>query len=148
MRLMTYATLIALSLLCISCGGNGNAAAQSTFSLASLSGSYAGSFSGSINTGTQLLPILGTGIFVADGAGNLTGHETYTLVSTPCEAAIKGTYKVNPDGSGIDTITVTPSTPGCTGGSYTQSLAIGRSNQLVLLSNTNGDRINEEWYLQ
>jgi hypothetical protein len=146
-RIGTYGMLLALWLLPVSCGGNGNAA-QGGFSLASIRGSYAGIFEGKINTGNELLPILGTGIFVADGKGNLTGHETYTVVTTPCEASISGTYAVNPDGSGTDSATFTPSTPGCTGGSYTQSLAIAQSGQLVVLSNTNGDQINEEWHRQ
>ncbi|MGO9060942.1 MAG: hypothetical protein ACLQU2_26700 [Candidatus Binataceae bacterium] len=147
MRVKILGVLAALSLLCVSCGGGGNAGAAG-FSLASMKGSYAGIFSGNINTGTQLLPILGTGIFVSDGSGNLTGHETYTVVNTPCEATIKGTYTVGPDGSGTDSIKFTTSTPGCTGGSYTQGLAIAQAGQLVLLSNTNGDQINEEWHSQ
>ncbi len=147
MKVKTLGVLAALSLLCVSCGGSGNAGAAG-FSLASMKGSFAGIFSGKINTGTQLLAFLGTGIFVADGAGNLTGHETYTVVTTPCDATIKGTYTVMPDGSGTASVTFTTSTPGCTSGSYTQSLAIAQAGQLVLLSNTNGDQINEQWHLQ
>lgn len=125
-----------------------DAEADRGFSLASLKGSYAGIFSGKINTEGGLLRILGTGIFVADGHGNLTGHESYTVVTTHCEASISGTYVVNSDGSGTDAVTFTPSTPGCTGGTYTQGLAIAGRGELVLLSNTNGDQINEEWHLQ
>ena len=147
MKVKTLGVLAALSLVCVSCGGSGNAGAAG-FSLASMKGSFAGIFSGKINTGTQLLAFLGTGIFVADGAGNLTGHETYTVVTTPCNATIKGTYTVMPDGSGTASVTFTTSTPGCTSGSYTQSLAIAQAGQLVLLSNTNGDQINEQWHLQ
>jgi len=148
MRLRIFGVLAALSLLSISCGGSSGKAGAAGFSLASLKGSYAGIFSGKINTGTQLLTFLGTGIFIADGAGNLTGHETYTVVSTPCDATIKGTYTVEADGSGTNAVTFTTSSPGCTSGTYTQSLAIAQSNELVLLSNTNGDQINEQWHLQ
>jgi hypothetical protein len=133
-------------LLVLACSGK--ASAQKGFSLSSLKGSYAGTFSGKANTGTQLLPLLGTGVFVSDGAGNLSGHQTYTVSTTVCEAAIKGTYKVNPDGTGTASVHFTSTTPGCKDGSYTQSLVIGNAGALVLLSNTNGDQINEEWHLQ
>ena len=148
MRLATFGFLATLGMLSISGAGSGNAAAHGGFSLASLRGGYAGIFSGTANTGSGLLPISGTGVFVADGHGNLTGHETYTVVTTPCAATISGTYTINPDGSGTASIAFTTSTPGCTSGRYTQSMAIAQRGELVLLSNTNGDQINEEWHLQ
>jgi len=70
------------------------------------------------------------------------------FVTTPCEATISGTYTINPDGSGTDSIAFTTSSPGCASGTYTQALAIAQRGELVLLSNTNGDQINEEWHLQ
>lgn len=120
------------------------------FSSHSLRGSYAGSFSGKINIGGELLPIMGTGIFIADGEGRLTGHETYTIDTTVCDASISGTYTINPDGTGTDSATFTPpaSEPDCAGGSYKQSLVIGEQGKIVLLSNTNGDQLNEEWHRQ
>jgi hypothetical protein len=148
MKLGIFAMLAALSLLSIACGGSSGIAGAAGFSQASMKGSFAGTFSGNIYTGSQHLPILGTGIYIADGAGNLTGHETYTVASTPCEATIKGTYTIEADGSGTDTVTFTTSSPGCTSGTYKQSLAIARSGQLVLLSNTTGGQIKEEWHLQ
>jgi hypothetical protein len=147
-RYAAFGFLAALGMLVISCAGGGNAKASGGSSLARLSGSYAGIFSGQINTGSGFLPILGTGVFVSDGHGHLSGHETYTVDTTPCEAKISGTYAINPDGSGTDSITFTTSTPGCSSGAYTQGLAIAQRGKLVLLSNTNGDQINEEWHLQ
>jgi hypothetical protein len=147
-RFAACGVLVGLGMLSLTCGIGGNAAAARGYSLNRLRGSYAGIFAGKINTGTSLLPILGTGIFVADGHGHLSGHETYTVDTTPCEATISGTYAIIPDGSGTDSITFTTSTPDCISGSYTQSLAIGQRGKLVLLSNTNGDQINEEWHLQ
>jgi hypothetical protein len=142
-----YGSMVIVAVLSI-CFGARSAGAAHGSSLKRLKGSYAGIFSGKANTGTELLPLLGTGIFVADGNGHLSGHETYTFDTTPCEAEISGTYTINPDGSGTDSITFAPTTSGCTGGSYTQSLAIAEGGKLVLLSNTNGDQINEEWRLQ
>jgi hypothetical protein len=148
MRLAPFRVLAVLASLFISGIGNGNVAAHYGFSLASLHGSYAGIFSGKIKTPKGLLRILGTGIFVADGHGHLTGHETYTVVTTPCEASISGTYTINPDGSGKDSAAFDTSSQGCTSGTYTQALAIAQGGELVLLSNTNGDQIDEEWHLQ
>jgi hypothetical protein len=148
MRLKVMGVAVAIGLLSLSAACSGKAAAQKGFALSSLNGSYASSFSGNANTGTKLVPLLGTGVFVSDGAGNLSGHETFTINTTPCQATIKGTYTVNPDGTGTDSIAFTATTPGCTRGSYTQSLAIAESGSLVLLSNTNGDQINEQWHSQ
>ncbi len=139
---------VALGMLSISLAGSGNAAARSGFSFASLKGSYAGQFSGNIDAGGSLLPFHGVGIFVSDGKGNLSGHETYTVDTTPCEASISGTYTINADGSGTSAVTFTTSSPGCTSGSYTQGLAIAQRGKEIFLSNTNGDQISEEWHLQ
>ena len=149
MRLKTLAVLAAIGLvLFVSAASRGKASAHKGFRMSSLKGSYAGIFSGKINTGTKLVPLLGTGVFVSDGEGNLSGHETFTVDIKVCEGTIKGTYTVKPDGSGTDSVDLKPTTTGCVGGHYTQSLAIADSGELVLLSNTNGDQLNEEWHLQ
>lgn len=125
-----------------------SAGAARGFGLRSLKGTYAGIFTGKAYTGTDLIPINGSGIYVADGRGNLSGHETYTVDTKACDADISGTYKVDPDGSGTDSVTFTTGTAGCSGGSYTQSFAIAKHGKLILMSNTNGDQITEQWYLQ
>jgi hypothetical protein len=128
--------------------GGGAANAAGGFSLASLKGSYAGIFSGTIPGTTGTETILGTGVFIADGKGHLKGRETYTVGTTVCEATLSGTYTVGRDGRGTDAVTFTALTPGCTGGTYTQSLAIAGGGSQVLLANTNGQQIEERWYLQ
>ncbi len=147
MRYAALGFLVTAGVLLLFGGAN---AADDGFSLHSLKGSYASSFSGKINVGGTLLPILGTGLFIADGDGHLTGHETYTVDTTVCDASISGTYTINPDGTGADSATFTPpaSETNCSGGSYTQSLVIGDQRKTVLLSNTNGDQLNEEWHRQ
>ncbi|HUO03649.1 MAG TPA: hypothetical protein VMU16_00500 [Candidatus Binataceae bacterium] len=147
-RPITAVLAVAIAVILFSDTLEGTAAARAGFSTASMKGSYAGIFSGQANTGESLISLLGTGIFIADGKGNLTGHETYTFGTTPCQAAILGTYQVDADGSGTDSVTFTTSSPGCVSGAYTQSLAIADKGDLVLLSNTNGDQINEEWHRQ
>jgi hypothetical protein len=131
--------------------GVGAATARGGFSMHSLKGGYASTFSGKLNIGGgTLVPIMGTGLFIADGHGHLTGHETYTVDTTVCDASISGSYTIDPDGTGTDSITFTPpaSETNCQGGSYTQSLAIAENRKLVLLSNTNGDQIDEQWHRQ
>lgn len=145
-RTLAFASV--LLTLVSACGGSGRANAQGGFSLASMKGSYAGLFTGKIATPGGLLPFLGTGVFTADGAGNLSGEETYTANGTPCSATVQGTYQVNADGSGSDAVKFTATGTGCTSGSYTQTLAIGQGGSLVLLVNTNADQISEEWHLQ
>ena len=124
------------------------AASAGGFSLASLNGHYAGIFSGTVPHKTGTETILGTGIFIADGKGNLHGRETYTVGATVCEASLSGTYTVGRDGRGTDTITFTALSAGCASGSFTQSLVIASGGSLVLLANTNGQQIQEQWYLQ
>lgn len=150
MRLTTVRLLAGLATLAIfSMQGASAVAARDGFSLSSLRGSYAGIFSGEIESGANALPIVGSGIFVADGRGHLSGHETYAVgTGTACEASISGTYTISPDGSGADSIAFKTSTDGCSGGTYTQALAIAHGGALVLLTNTNGDQISEEWHLQ
>ncbi len=151
MRVKTFVTLVAVGLVSVSATGSGRAASHKGFSLSSLKGSYAAIFSGKLLISGELLPFLGTGVFISDGNGNLTGHETYTLDNIVCEATIKGTYTVNPDGTGTNDVDFMP-TPGessqCMGGHYSQSLVIADSGELVFLSNTNGDQLNEQWHLQ
>jgi|GEM_PF-3479884 hypothetical protein len=134
--------------LASACGGSSKANAQGGFSLASVKGSYAGLFTGKIQTSGGLLPFLGTGVFTADGAGNLSGDETYTVNGAPCSATVQGTYQVNADGSGSDAVKYTDSGTGCTSGSYTQTFAIGQAGSLIVMVNTNGDQVSEEWHLQ
>ncbi|MGH7814628.1 MAG: hypothetical protein ACREQI_11590 [Candidatus Binataceae bacterium] len=138
----------ALAALLLSGIGDGAAAAGRGFSLASVKGAYAGIFSGQANTGESLIPLLGTGVFISNGKGNLSGHETYTIGTMVCDAQISGTYTVDPDGTGAASIAFSTLTPGCTGGSYTQSLAIADGGKTILLSNTNGDQINEQWHTE
>ncbi|HEV2302290.1 MAG TPA: hypothetical protein VGR91_12040 [Stellaceae bacterium] len=147
---LDYSRVVGVAAALATLGGfalNG-AAAAGGFSLASLNGSYAAIFSGEVPNGSGSLPMLGTGVFIADGKGHLRGRETYTLGTAVCEAKVSGTYRVEPDGRGTAALDFTALTKGCASGSYTQSLVIARRGSLVLLANTNGQRIEEEWHRQ
>lgn len=127
---------------------NARATAAFGFSKRSIKGSYASTFQGSVIQGSSLLPINGTAVFTADGNGNISGHESFVFDGTICTATSKGTYTVNPDGSGTTSFTFTSSTPDCSG-TYTQSLAIAESGKIVVLNNTNANnQISETWRQQ
>jgi hypothetical protein len=119
------------------------------FSRRSIRGSYASTFQGSVIQGNSLLPINGTAVFTADGNGNIGGHESFVFDGTICtDVTSKGTYTVNPDGSGTASFTFTSLTPECSG-TYTQSLAIAESGGIVVLNNTDaGNQISETWRQQ
>jgi len=119
------------------------------FSKRNIRGSYASTFQGSVIQGSSLLPINGTAVLTADGNGNISGHESFVYDGTICTMVTsKGTYTVNPDGSGAASFTFTSLTPECSG-TYTQSLAIAESGGIVVLNNTNaGNQISETWRQQ
>ena len=147
-RLTLAAALVALAATPAIAASNGDPASQQGFSVASLHGAYASRFSGEVNTGKEWVPFLGTGVFIADGSGHVSGHETYMVGTQVCTATITGTYTVESDGTGSDAVAY-KAEPGCEGGSYTQAFTIARHGDLVLLVNTNaGDRIEEEWHSQ
>lgn len=111
-----------------------------------LSGSYSSLFSG-FEVGNPLQPFSGTGVFISDGKGNLRGHETTNSDGHSCSYRIKGTYTIGADGSGSNAIDFFDGSPGCEGGSYTQSFEVVGDGDLVLLSNTNSpDVATEHWY--
>ncbi len=147
-RCTLAAALVALVATPAIAATNGNPAPQQSFSVATLHGGYASRFSGEIAIGKAWVPILGAGVFIADGSGHLSGRETFMIGTQVCTATITGTYAVAADGTGSDAVTYKGES-GCQGGSYTQSLAIGHHGDLVLLVNTDaGDRIEEEWHSQ
>src|SRR5208282_5009362 len=69
------------------------------FSNASLAGTYAASFEGTV---------AGTGTLVSDGNGNITGGtETVDDGTNVCVGTLGGTYSVNPDGTGAMVLSFT-----------------------------------------
>jgi hypothetical protein len=119
-----------------------------TSNLGVLSGTYSGIFSGYL-AGTPLQPFGGTGLFISDGNGNISGHETFNLNGIACNYDLQGTYQINPDGiTGTDDIRFLNGTPsGCANGEFTQSLAVADGGSLILLSNTNNpDVATEQWH--
>jgi len=66
------------------------------FSVKNVRGTYASTFHGTID---------GTGVLTADGAGNIVaGTETVNDGTNGCVGSLKGSYTVNPDGTGTLTI--------------------------------------------
>jgi hypothetical protein len=115
--------------------------------LSLLSGSYASTFSGYSIVSGSLQPFAGTGLFISDGNGNLSGHETVNFNGNACNYQIDGTYTVASDGTGTDAIDFADGGTGCPNGSYTQSLVVVDAGDMILLSNTNSpDVATEHWY--
>jgi hypothetical protein len=112
-----------------------------------LNGSYSGIFSGWLVTNTFPQPFAGTGLFISDGKGHISGHENFNLNGRACDYILKGTYSVARDGTGIDAIQFLNGAPGCLNGSFTQTLAVVAGGDLIVLSNTNfPDVATEHWY--
>jgi hypothetical protein len=118
------------------------------FSVRSIKGNYAGVFEGVVLQSGTLVHVVGSGIFIADGRGNLSGHESYVYDGTPCSVTLQGTYSVNVDGSGSDSISLLSATPDCAG-SFTQSLAIGESGRVIVFSNSGANQeVTATWRQQ
>ena len=107
-----------------------------TFSDESLRGTYVGRFQGTNSggdgtlEGKSLAPVNGVSLINADGDGHFTGTQTANILfntdgnptaesrgpcpgpfgvcTAICTTALKGTYTVNPDGTGSITATATP----------------------------------------
>ena len=125
------------------CAGTGyvlltGTAGAKGFALASIKGSYGFSFSVAVPGPTSVDFIGGTGVYMADGAGHLSGSESYnsTLGSghSCINVQISGTYAVNSDGTGTDTITLSSSDPSCSG-SFSQAIVIAENGKVVKATN-------------
>jgi len=143
------ALVLAAALVATACGSRSSA--QPAFSTASIKGSYALSFAVALGGAASVAFAGGTGVVVADGSGNLSGSESFSITNgTVCSGlTLSGTYTVNPDGTGVANISYTSSNPKCTG-SLTQNLAIAQGGQLVKTANvnTNVAQISGDWVRQ
>jgi len=117
---------------------SGSASAKTGFTLASIRGTYGFSFSVAIPRATTVDFIGGTGVYNADGAGHLSGTESYNSTTdgghSCVDVTISGTYTVNADGTGTDTLTLSSSDPDCTG-SFDQALVIVQDDKTVKATN-------------
>jgi hypothetical protein len=124
---------------------------QRVFSAASIRGSYGISYVVALvnpSGATQLLS--GTGVVQADGAGHLIGEETTNTNGEVCSGSMAGTYSVEPNGTGTATLTFTPTTPGCAGLTFQQSLVIMESGRIVRVADMIPSEVTvfEEWRKQ
>jgi len=69
------------------------------FDTSSLNGSYGWNSVAFVNSSTSQ-PAAGAGLMVFDGHGNISGHYSGNYLGTPITQDYKGSYLVNPDGSG------------------------------------------------
>ncbi len=149
--IVSVSAALAIGIAVSSGDGISTAHAQRVFSTASIRGSYATSYCVALpnpSGPTQFLS--GTGIFQADGAGHLTGHEITNTNGQVCSGTMTGTYAVNPDGTGALSVTFTATTPGCTDVSFQQSLVILDSGRIVRVADMMPTEVTifEEWQKQ
>lgn len=90
--------------------------AQASWSTANVKGSYAFRLMGYDSAATKSW-FVGTGIFIADGSGNITGGSiTYNDGGDVCTATVNsetGAYTVASDGEGTLNLTITPTSGTC-----------------------------------
>ncbi len=153
-RFLWAASVLAALAVGIAVGGGrgiATAHAEKVFSTASIRGSYGISYSVVLPNASGPPQFLsGTGVFQADGAGHVTGHETTNGNGQVCDGTMTGTYTVNPDGTGTLSVTFTATTPGCTDLTFHQSLVILDSGRIVRVSETLPTEVTlfEEWQKQ
>jgi hypothetical protein len=79
--------------------------AQSAPSVASIKGAWGFNLQGMAGGGSSISPVAAGGQVIADGAGNLSGTETYQAYGAGLfNRTFSGTYTVNPDGTGAMTL--------------------------------------------
>lgn len=129
--------LVTLGLLVVT-GCTGDAKAEQSFTVASIQGSYAVFFVVARPGPTTVDFMSGTGVFHADGDGNLTGTESYNATadgSYSCiDVVVTGTYSVNPDGRGTTDLTLSSPDPRCAT-SFSQAIVVARGGDVVKVAN-------------
>jgi hypothetical protein len=118
MKRLHFALVTAAALLSGACGGGSSVQPPppvGKYSMASLNGQYAFVTNGEVFTAGSgaPVPLARTGVFIADGKGNITGGiEDVNASGTPSNAIAitNGTYTVNADGRGALALNVGQST--------------------------------------
>lgn len=129
------------------------------FSNLSLRSTFAGGFDdGFFLSGTTILAHNGIQTLAFDGNGNITGTETFNILSTAgqltCVGTVAGTYSLGPDGDGTLTLTFTsnPSQPGCPASSTVNGSFVVSDNvrgmDIVTTGNGTGSAVHIRVHLQ
>jgi hypothetical protein len=107
MRKLFLISGLLLPLFCLGCGSNGGfhtptGAGTGTFSNASLNGQYVYQISGFDLSSGSAVPYREAGVFMADGAGNITSGADDFCEGSACSSAnpVNGSYTVANDGTG------------------------------------------------
>ena len=129
-----FACLIAIAVSGCSSGGLNaptTVLAQSAYSAASLSGTYAFQTVTASDKNTPGLTYEQIGTLTFDGSGNVTGGTStayFSGTAVTCTFTFSGTYTVQSSGAGTVAVTLTPTSAsvsgGCTAGSSTSHLAV------------------------
>jgi len=80
----------------------------------------------------------GSGVFTADGIGNIKGEETVNVNGLSCHVILTGTYTIDPDGAGTAILDLTPDAASlaknCQPVATRFSLAITGGGQQIILA--------------
>lgn len=138
-RVLRYVFLCVGSLslaAAVGCGTGGGSNViinpQGSLSNSTLNGSYVYQVRGVANLGTNFVPYREVGVFIADGAGHITGGTDDSSFSSTGTQITGGTYGVAADGTG--TITLNTSSFGIP---INFAITVASSSQLQMIENDN-----------
>ena len=80
---------------------------------------------------------IATGQLLSDGAGNVIGNGSFRSSGITCVGSIAGTYKIEPNGFGLISTTISTKTPGCS--SQQVNLEMVLSDQGVVVDVASSD---------
>ncbi len=120
--------------------------AQSGYSTASLSGSYAFELVAAYDKNTPGLTYEQIGTITLDGSGNVTGGNStayFSGTSSTCAFTLSGTYSVQTSGAGKASLTSSPATAsqpaGCGANTVQLAIEVAGSGSTFMFAETDGD---------
>jgi hypothetical protein len=138
---MNRKLVVSLALLALAAGAAwqgwhqmGSAHAASACSAAAFKGTYGFTEQGAIGTAT---PQVGLGVLVADGAGGISGSDTFQIYGVGTQQmTFAGSYTVNADGTGSMTLNcAAPVTDNSLSATDTPAIALTTNYNFVIVNN-------------
>ena len=82
---------------------------------------------------------IATGQLLADGAGNVMGNGSFRSSGITCASTITGTYKIEPNGFGLLSTTISSKTPGCSSQQLNLQMVLSDKGVVVDVANSESD---------
>lgn len=113
---------------------------KTNFKLNDLSGSYALRLEGpSSIVRTNEAQTVGVGLITSDGRGKITGNGTFRSAGATCHGSLTGSYRIDPDGTGIIATNFVTSDLGCFTSVVDLSVALFKKGNGVEVANNEND---------